>query len=115
MLKWSGDERYFTTPNDPNVAAMAGWQRYEGVMPKDVEIVKMGIVMLKTDSNSAACIGPGYNGTWYGEDWTPVDEITFTDTILCNQNLLMDDELLWESDEVTLDGNGRIPQSVVYL
>lgn len=23
VLRWSGDERYFTTPDDPNVAAMA--------------------------------------------------------------------------------------------
>lgn len=71
LLGWSGDERYFTSPDDPNVAAMAGWHKYEGVMPKDVEIVRMGIMLVKPVPASTGCIGPSYDGIWPGEDWDP--------------------------------------------
>ncbi len=107
LLGWSGDERYFTSPDDPNVAAMAGWHKYEGVMPKDVEIVRMGIMLVKPDPASTGCIGPSYDGIWPGEDWTPVDEIRFTDTIVCDDAIRMDDETLWESDEITITEMGE--------
>ena len=118
VLRWSGDERYFTTPDDPNVAAMAGWYHYEAAMPKDVEIVKIGIMLTKTDVNSDAVIGPSFVDTegkygvagetyWPGEDWTPVDEISFIDTIVCDDNIIFDDELKWESEQAQINEMGE--------
>lgn len=76
-------------------------------MPKDVEIVRMGIMLVKPDPASTGCIGPSYDGIWPGEDWTPVDEIRFTDTIVCDDAIRMDDETLWESDEITITEMGE--------
>lgn len=50
---------------------MAGWHKYEGVMPKDVEIVRMGIMLVKPDPASTGLHRPSYDGSWPGEDWTP--------------------------------------------
>ncbi|MHB8964170.1 MAG: hypothetical protein ACYC5K_13570, partial [Saccharofermentanales bacterium] len=104
VLSWSGDERYFTAPEDPNVAIMSGWQYYEGIMPKDIEIVKMGIMLVNTMPGSTAAIGPSYNNVWYAEDWTVFDEIKFTDTIIMDSDILFDDETKWVSDEAILTG-----------
>lgn len=118
VLGWSGDQRYFETPDDPNVAAMAGWYHYEAVMPKDVEIVKIGIMLTKTDVTSDAVIGPAFVDAegkygeaganyWPGEDWTPVDEISFIDTIVCDDNIVFDDELQWESEQAQINELGE--------
>lgn len=107
-LGWSGD----------HVNTAAGWVHYEGIMPKDVEIVKIGIMLTKTNEDSPAVLGPSFKDEegkygaagadfWPGEDWTPVDEITIEDTILCDDDIVFDDELKWNSDNATISELGE--------
>ncbi len=118
VLPWSGDQRYLTAPDDPGVAAMAGWYHYEAAMPKDVEIVRIGIMLSKTDPASKAVIGPSFTDAegvygeagatfWPGEDWTPVDEISVKNTTVVRDGITVDDETLWTSDDAEVNPLGE--------
>ena len=100
LLGWSGAENYNEggSKEDPRAN---GWFFYKRALPPDVVVEKMGIRIIKPYEMGLGSL-PGY-----GENWSYVDEISFTNTST-PLDVVFDDEEDWGGEFVSMGSLNRL-------
>ena len=93
LLGWSGGENYSEGGSDD--PRTNGWFFYKRALPPDVVVEKMGIRIIKPYEMGIGSL-PGY-----GENWSYVDEIAFTNTTT-PLDVVFDDEEDWGGEFVAM-------------